>query len=136
MDARLSGMEDTRIGRRHGAAVGNGSRLTLGTALSSELLVGEASARRAGVTVAVDATLGGAEDARVCRRHGVTMGNGSFDGSVMNAGLAAVLSCKPVMLKLSVLCSESQYLEEKIVINLKDKGRGTNRPCGRLEGRP
>ena len=63
MDARLSGMEDTRIGGRYGAAVGNRLRLTLGSGLSSELLVGEAAARCAGVTVTVDATLGGVEDA-------------------------------------------------------------------------
>ena len=103
MNARLSGMKDSRVGRRHGAAVGNRVGLTLGCGLSSKLMVGEASARCAGVTVTVDATLGGIEDARVGSRHGVTVSNGSVDRSVMNARLATVFSLEPVMLELGVL---------------------------------
>ena len=47
--------------------------------------------------------LSGAEDARVCRRNGVTVSNGTFDGSVMNARLASVLSLEPLMCELVVL---------------------------------
>ncbi len=72
--------------------MGNRPGLTLGSGLSSELFIGEAGARCAGVAVTVDAMLGGVEDARVCRGHGVTMGNRSWNGSVMNAGLGTVLS--------------------------------------------
>ena len=67
MNAGLGGMKDTGVGRRHGAAVGNGSGLTLGSSLAREPLVGEAGARRAGVTVTMDAMLGRVEDARVGR---------------------------------------------------------------------
>ena len=131
MDARLSGMEDTRIGWRHGAAVGNRPGLTLGSGLSSEFLVGETGARCAGVTVTVDATLGGVEDARVCRRHGVTMSNGSWDGgvtSVMDSGLATVVSCKPVVRGLCGLWSDELVSEGDAL------KRGAHHPCGRLEG--
>ena len=97
MDARFCGMKDAGVGRRDGAAVGNRAGLTFGTGLCSEPLIREASARCASITVTVDAMLSGAEDARVCRRNGVT-----FDGSVMNARLASVLSLEPVMCELGV----------------------------------
>ena len=98
MNAGLSRMKDTGVSGRHGAAVGNGSRLTLGSSLASEPLVGESGARRAGVTVTVDAMFGGAEDTRVCRGYGVTVSDGSWDRSVMNAGLAAMFSLEAFML--------------------------------------
>ena len=60
-------MKDARIGRGDGAAVGNGSGLTLGSSLPGELLVGEAGTRCAGITFTVDAMLGGIQDTRVCR---------------------------------------------------------------------
>ena len=107
MNAGLGGMKDTRVGRRHGAAVGNGSRLTLGSSLAREPLVGEAGARCAGVTVTVDAMLGGVEDARVCRRYRVTVSDGSWNWSVMNAGLAAMFSLEAFVLELCCLCDES-----------------------------
>ena len=103
MDARLCGMKDTRVGRRNGAAVSHRARLTLGAGLSSEPLIREARARCASITITVDAMLSGAEDARVCRRNRVTVSNGTFDGSVMNAGLASVLSLEPLMCELVTL---------------------------------
>ena len=106
MNAGLGGMKDTGVGRRHGAAVGNGSGLTLGSSLASEPLVEEAGARCAGVTVTVDAMFGGVEDARVCRRYRVTVSDGSWNWSVMNAGLAAVFSLEPFMLELCCFCDE------------------------------
>ena len=107
MNAGLGGMKDTGVGRRHGAAVGNGSGLTLGSSLAREPLVGEASARGAGVTVTVDAMLGGVENARVCRRYRVTVSDGSWNWSVMNARLAAVFSLEPFMFEFCCLCDES-----------------------------
>lgn len=98
MNAGLSGMKDTGVGGRHRAAVGNGSGLTLDSSLAGEPLVGETGARGAGVTVTVDAMLGGAEDTGVCRRYGVTVSDGSWDRSVMNAGLAPVFSLETFML--------------------------------------
>ena len=67
MNARLGGVEDTGVGRRHGAAVGNGGRLAVDSSLACEPLVGEAGARCAGVTITMDAMLGGVEDTRVRR---------------------------------------------------------------------
>ena len=103
MDARLCGMKDTGVGRRDGAAVSDRARLTLGSSLSSEPLIGEAGARCASITVTVDAMLSGVEDARVCRRNRVTVSNGTFDGSVMNARLASVFSLEPLVRELIVL---------------------------------
>ena len=102
MDARLCGMKDTRIGWRDGAAMSDRARLTFGAGLSSESLIREAGARCASITVTVDAMLSGVEDARVCRRNGVTVSNGAFDGSVMNARLASVLSLEPLVCELVV----------------------------------
>ena len=103
MDARLCGMKDTGVGRRDGAAVSDRARLTFSSSLSSEPLIRETGARCASITVTVDAMLGGAEDARVRRRKGVTVSNGTLDGGVMNAGLASVLSLEPLMCELVVL---------------------------------
>ena len=91
-------MKDARIGRRDGAAVGNGTGIALSSSLPGEPLVGETGARCAGVTVTVDTMLGGMEDARVGRGYGVTMSNRSWDRSIMNASLAAVFSLEPFML--------------------------------------
>ena len=77
MNAGLGGMKDTGVGRRQGAAVGNGCRLTLSPSLASEPLIREAGARCAGVTVTVDAMLGGVEDTRVGRGYGVTVSDRS-----------------------------------------------------------
>ena len=107
MDARLRGMKDTGVGRRDGAAVSNRTRLTFGSGLPSEPLIGEARARCASITVTVDAMLSGAEDARVCRRNGVTVSNGTFDGGVMNARLASVLSFEPLVCELVVLLEKT-----------------------------
>ena len=96
-------MEDTGVGRRDGAAVSDRARLTFGSGLSSEPFIRESRARCASIAVTVDAMLSGAKDARVCRRNGVTVSNGTLDRSVMNARLASVLSLEPLMCELVVL---------------------------------
>ena len=106
MNARLGGMKDTGVGRRNGATVGNGLGLTLNSSLARELLIGEAGARCAGVTVTVDAMLSGVENARVGRRHRVAVCDGSRNWSIMNARLAAVFSLESFMLELCCLCDE------------------------------
>ena len=68
------------------------------TRVLHQLRVGKPCTPSAGVTVTVDAMLGGMEDARVGRGYGVTMSNRSWDGSIMNASLAAVFSFEPFML--------------------------------------
>ena len=130
MDARLCGMKDTGVGRRDGAAVSDRARLTFGRGLSSEPLVGEAGARCASITVTVDAMLSGAEDARVCGRNGVTVRNGTFDGSVMNARLGSVLSLEPLMCELVALWVEMSASVVKLF------GEQTHQSCDRLEGHP
>ena len=114
MNIRLNKIKDIRIGWRYGAAVDNRPELTLGSGLFSEFLVGEVGVRCAGVTVIVDVTLNGVENARVYRRHGVTMSNGSWDGSVisvMNFGWAIVVFFEPVVLGLFGLCSDELVSE-------------------------
>ena len=106
MNAGLGGMKDTGISGRDRAAVGNGSRLTLGSSLAREPLVGEAGASCAVITVTVDAMLGGIENTRVGRRYGVTVSDGSWNCSVMNAGLGAVFTLEPFMFELCCLYDE------------------------------
>ena len=130
MDARLRGMKDTGVGRRDGAAVSDRTRLTFGCGLSSEPLVRETGARCASITVTVDAMLSGAEDARVCRRYGVTVSNGILDGCVMNARLTSMLSLEPLMCEFVVLWVKRSASVVKIW------GEPTHHSCDRLEGHP